>query len=396
MRKVVACLLFGIALLSACLAWFAPAPVPTVNVADPEVLFDSDKLDPQFPDMSHWARAGVQNGIPHREDTPIVKELSPGNDLQTAINAVAAQNKRGVILLSAGRHPITQRLDLKSNVILRGTDRTSTILENRLRSHVRNDTDIVGICFRGATNAGLEELTITHPVVEAINPVVYEGKYENNINGIDDLLVGHLNILKSVDCWVDGCQFLFAGTDPIIVDNSVHITLRGNLVKGSFNKGGDGNGYYEIRRSQYVLCASERVIGIRHFSIQEKARYNVVLDSYFEVDVNFHGLDGGHNLIENCWIAPRAKWWAPLCHYSYPTGEGNLAFQIHVPKNKKGEPGRIYGKISSDPNAVFALRILGTNEPQQSVVTKLPNVPLKGTLYPMACSRRSPIPTGNQ
>jgi len=74
-------------------------------------------------------------------------------------------------------------------------------------------------------------------------------------------------------------------------------TLRSNFVDACFNKGGRGNGYYDIR-GDYNLIVDERVRRIRHFAIQNGAKYNVVINCDIEVDVNFHNGDDGFNLIE--------------------------------------------------------------------------------------------------
>ena len=71
---------------------------------------------------------------------------------------------------------------------------------------------------------------------------------------------------------------------------------------------------------------------IRHFAVQQQARFNVVLANHLEVDVNFHNKDRGHNLIEaNTILIPRWHGWdifatGGAAYGHTPPGPGNTLY----------------------------------------------------------------------
>jgi len=367
--------------------WMRHASRSHLRPGDPGDAFLLSAEDPRFPDSRAWARAGVQGGVPFRQDTRVVRRVAAGEDLQAAVDD-AARAGGGVVLLAAGTYALHQRLDMRSGVILRGTDPEKTILENHLRGTGRDAEENVGVLFRGVERAGIEDVTLLHPSVKETDPSRYES-FENDHAGIDDLRVGHVNLYCAVNCWVDHCRLLFAGTNPLVVRNSVHVTLRDNVVDGSFNKGDGGHGYYIVVKSMYVLCYRETVRNIRHFSIQEGSKYCVVLDGEIEVDINFHGFDGGHNLVENCRFHRRKKHlWPPIGWYAQPSTEGNCLYRIHVPPGKQG-PGNIIKKTPSDPSAVFTFCTIQEGVEMRPSLRRLEGpAPMAGTLYPMASYAR--------
>ena len=75
------------------------------QIGDPGWVFDESRSDPRFPEMKEWAQAGVLGGIPLRNTLTIKTRLTPGQDLQAAIDQVAT-NQGGVILLEPGEHRI--------------------------------------------------------------------------------------------------------------------------------------------------------------------------------------------------------------------------------------------------------------------------------------------------
>ena len=326
-----------------------------IRVGDPGSVFDPTKFDDRFPDMKEWAKAGVRGGIPFREDTRIAKRIKPGDDIQAAIDA-AAKAGGGVVLLAPGTYPLREVIDMRSGVILRGADRDRTVLENHDRTAFRKERQILTLAFPEVRRAGVEDLTMVHAAVKALDPKVYEGRYENNHRGIKDLHVGHVNIWMSEDCWIDNCRLLYAGTDPLIVWNSKHITLRDNLVSGSFNKGVGGNGYYMLRGSEYVLCFNETVKGLRHFTLQSGQKRSVVIDCDLETDLNFHSGDGGHNLVENCRVRVSKRHpWEPIARgfaKHPPPGEANILYRIDA---SKGGNKRMCRGVPCDPEGVFSI-----------------------------------------
>jgi hypothetical protein len=357
------------------------------RVGDAGSVYDPGRFDAAWPAAETWATAGVRGGIPARNATPLFRRIGPEDDLRAAIAAYAATidpeaaivGPRGVILLSPGRYPVEECLDLHPGLILRGEDPERTILEVRMRRASRWVSEVVGVRMRNCRCAALEDLTILHPAVEAMAPAAYRD-LANDQGGIDDLKVGHVFICLSEDCWIQNCRLLYAGTDPLIVNNSRHITLRDNQVRWCFNKGGGGNGYYLIHKSHHVLCFNEFVEGIRHFTIQTHSSWNAVIDCYLIGDLNFHYRDGGHNLIEGCAIRrPRGHHWGPIACWQAPRGDENLLWNVEVgDRFCKGCP--------ADPAAVH--RISTGPEDLEVLVYPLPQpVPRSGTLYPVTGQR---------
>ncbi|MEL6640928.1 MAG: glycosyl hydrolase family 28-related protein, partial [Pseudomonadota bacterium] len=238
--------------------------------------------------IEEWNAAGKPGGIP---DVSVVRTVAPGEDIQAAIDAVHAAGG-GAVLLEEGTHRVSQSINLKSNVVLRGEDRDKTVIESTIRS---NDGDST-IEMDNVTNGGVENLTLEY-VVPGYTPDPHA--YTNTPGGNDDNIdTGHIYLTSSTKhSWVKDVTALNAGSDPIVVDGHYN-TLTGNYVEGAYMKGGGGNGYYRVR-GDHNLFENETVIDIRHFAIMDTADHNVIVDSYFETDINFHSGDSGSNLVEN-------------------------------------------------------------------------------------------------
>jgi hypothetical protein len=339
--------------------------------------------------MPGWAAAGVRGGIPPRDEGQIRFTLKPGDDIQASIDA-AGRAGGGLVLLSEGRYDVTKGIHMRDRVILRGAGPDKTILRNLLRSDFAGDN--VGIRFTKVFRAALEDLTILHPAVQALNPKLYES-YENHYNRIKDLRVGHLEMRFCDDCWVDNCRFLYSGTDPIYIDYCRRITMRGNVVRDCFSKGAGGEGRYITMQSEYVLFCNESVMGIRHFCLQNKSTFCVLFNCHFEVDVNFHYDTGGYNLVEGCLFQlPSGHLWRPISHGKptwMPPGPGNLVYRLVA--RKEGPEGLadtpICKGVPPDPAAVFAVKSTFEEPPLLYRLDKPP--PRHGTLYPVTGKCRS-------
>ena len=267
----------------------SPAPNPTPS--------NNDVAD--YPVIEEFSQAGVRGGIP--KNRAVVVTINPGDNIQTAIED-ASRAGGGVVLLTSGTYEVDSTINLEDNVTLRGENRDSVILESTIRSSGRKENTIL---FNDDSYAGIENLTIDYEV-SGVEPVDRSGLedggfcrecFQNDPGGRDDLNVRQIHIeSNSNDNWVTNVSVLNSGTDPIWVAGN-HNTLRNNLVDRAYNKGSGGNGYYDLR-GDYNLIQGETVKRIRHFAIQQGAEYNVVVDSNFEVDVNFHNGDGGNNLVE--------------------------------------------------------------------------------------------------
>lgn len=306
--------------------------------------FDAEQYDARFPDMWHWAQAGVRCGIPNEGDFPVRETLEPGADIQEALDRAAAKGG-GVVLLKAGVYPIHETLEMRDSVILRGVDRSDVALSNQLRApFFPNPFDNVsGIRFQNVSWAGLENLTVAYQAVD-FSPVDYayfdypwqKQTFRNDPQGERQLYVTHVTFDHARNAWIRNCQILNAGTDPILVLESEHISITQSRVEGAYNKGGRGNGYFNVEQnSRYVLIAADTVRAIRHFAIQSGAKYNAIIGNDFEVDVNFHNGDGGHNLVEGN-IIRIPEWHSWHCFsrgvpkHHRPPGPGNLLFNNYT------------------------------------------------------------------
>src|SRR5687768_17398321 len=113
-RVLTSCLVFTL------LASAVTAARGDVRVGDVGSQPDPSKFDANYPDMKEWAIAGVRGGIPGRAAAKVVKTLKPGDDIQAAIEQAAKAPGGGAVVLLAGVYPVTRRIDLRSNVTLRG------------------------------------------------------------------------------------------------------------------------------------------------------------------------------------------------------------------------------------------------------------------------------------
>lgn len=353
------------------------APVVTWRIGDAASTVMTEAMDARFPDMAQWAKAGVRGGIPAH--IPGHTRVQPGEDIQAAVDRVAAEGG-GLVQLVAGTYPLTEALTMRTNVVVTGAGPELTILENRLRTQYPVEREIVGIRFMQIQNSGIQNLTILSPFVRDLDKKIYQNRFEDNMNGINDLQVGHLVMYRAYDCWVDNCRFLYSGSAPIIISYSSYITMRDNVVDTSFNKGGNGSGYYMLLSSRYVLCYNETVRNIRHFVIQNGSGYNVILKGRYEVDVNFHGEDDGHNLIEDCVVELPAKhMWPPVSYWRRPPGPDNLIYRITASKGKS----KILEKgVPCDPLAMYTLK---DGSPRAYLYEVAQPTPV--TLYPMSGRR---------
>jgi hypothetical protein len=357
---------------------------------------DHDRFDANcnLIDVAHWTHAGIEGGIPARGNSIIVRTITPDDDIHQAVEQAGKAYVAGdgiggpvVLMLGPGAYRLERRLDVPSGVIVRGAGPEATTLEVGLRCQEREEREIVGVRMLNCTRSALEDLAIVHPVVKAMDPRQYQG-YANDHQGIDDLKVGHVFIGLSRNCWIQNCHLLYAGTDPVIINNSEHITMRDNQVKWCFNKGGEGNGYYLIHKSHYVLCFNETIEGLRHFVIQTGSSRNVIIDCTISGDLNFHSDDGGHNLVERCRIIrPPGHPWGPIGYWKSPRGDNNLFWANQVGDRYCKDSPAVAGKI--------AKMSTGTENDGGPTIRILDcPAPVHGTLYPVT-GNLSLEPTGN-
>lgn len=309
--------------------------------------------------IQEFANAGVQGGIPNNQ--PIARTLFPGDDIQAAINDVGSSGG-GVVLLSSGTYNVDSTIDFQDGVVLRGESRDSVILQSTIRSTNEKDT----LVFDNDRYAGVENLTIEYQV-PGLEPRQGNGLqdggfrqdyYQNNPGGRNDLYVRQIAINQnSSNNWVNNVSILDSGTDPILVAGNNN-TLSNNLIDGAYNKGEAGNGYYDVR-GDYNLIQGETVRNIRHFAVQQGAAYNVIVDSTFEVDLNFHNGDDGNNLVESNTInIPSWHVWdifdTGAARFGHDTpGQNNIL--VNNSTRDFGDGGSRY----SEPNAIYTFNGYG-------------------------------------
>ncbi len=374
-----------------------PGPT-TAQAADdlggPTWVPDPTRMDPRYPDMQEWAKAGVRGGIPARSATPVRKRLAPGVDLQAAIDEVAKAGG-GVIWLAPGDYPIHQTLRLRSRVVLRGADKAQTRLMIKMKAGFFKLTKLpqtVAISADSVQQTGLEDLTIRYAAVdfEPYDKTDFSAEWDKRVFHEDETrdtttFVHSLSIANSTDSWVDNCNFLWAGAHPVGIRNCHHITMRRNFVDRAYvKKDGMHGGYYGCFASTHCLFYQETIRRIRHFALMlPGCKYNVVYRCDFETDVNFHDQDDGHNLVEQTRVhTPVWHSWNAVAYGAkgqhQPPGPSNILFNNDV--NAKGTPNAYNrSKAVNQPGAVFMLAT-SFEEPTVSLRADLP-APKFGTFY---------------
>lgn len=310
---------------------------------------DSALLDARFPAMGEWAKAGVEGGIPDVQSRKVILKITAKVNLQKAIDKVA--RKGGVLLLEKGEYIINEPLKMHSGVILRGASKESVILSLKMHGYfwrTKNQSRTGGILLHGIENAGLENLTVKYAAATfepndrnsdtaAWTIDVFHKREQRDTT----LFVESVWIHQARNCWVQDCNILWSGSDPIRITLSDHITCRRNFIDRCYNKNDGGMGYYNISNSRYVLICNEKIRRIRHLAIQNFSKYNVIIDNELEVDINFHDGDSGYNLIQgNKSKIPQWHSWEPISRgvpkQHLPPGKGNILYNNNL-MNKAGE-----------------------------------------------------------
>ncbi len=342
-----------------------------VDIGGSDCSENSSCYDPEYPEIMEFVTAGRNGGIPNI--TNIKATLSPGDNIQSAIDNGGA----GVVLLTNGVYSVTNAINMRDNVVLRGQSKSGVKLSVDIKG---GSTIIFG---NGVNDAGLEDLRL---VYEAFPdpPVEHRSGFEdggfcspcfqNDKPGYSNTLVR----FSGSHNWVDNIEAINSGSDPIEMFGN-HNTFRNSLVDNCYNKGGGGEGYFDIR-GDYNLVTGSTVRKIRHFTIQGGAEYNVIFRNRIEGDVNYHNGDDGRNLVEqNTILRPSWHTWGV-----FATGGAQFGHDIPGPRNI------IFNNTTFDyrenrvefatPNVVYTYT--GYGDPDQ---TNWP-APTCGTFYPVACS----------
>jgi hypothetical protein len=362
------------------------------QVGDPGWGFDAKRFDPRFPDMPEWAKAGVRGGIPLRAILPLRKRVAPGADLQAAIAAVVDLGG-GVLHLAAGKYPLHAPLKIPTGVVLRGEGPTQSVIEVYLKApFFKNQPHmqpLTAIRVDSAARVGFEDLGIRYAAAdfEPYDKNDFHAPWDRRVfheaEDRDTNLFVHLLIFSNCrDSWVDNCHFLWAGAHPLGASRCEHLTFRNNFIDRAYVKRDSYHGgYYGCWSSRYCLFFKEKVRRIRHFALMnEGCAYNVVYACDFEVDVNFHSRDDGHNLVEACRIAtPVWHSWGAIARGTPqkhgPPGPGNLLYRNEV--ISKGQPGYLRHLGAPVETAVYEVDAAFSPD----FIHQLPHEPRFGTLF---------------
>jgi hypothetical protein len=313
----------------------AAAGVP-VRIGDPGSVFDESKYDDRFPDSKEWAKAGVEGGIPLPSQLPVVSRIRPGEDIQAAVDAA----RQGVVVLAAGLHRTDRTVNMKNGVVLRGEDKDKTIIEYGVE-----DKDCRCLfMFRKVERAGVEDLTMRQARVFAMDPKVYEGKYENHAGFAHDD-AATVEMVGASNCWAQNCNIVFSLSRPVrIHSGSAHVTMRDNYVDKCLHRGGQGSGYYEVVHATYVLMYNETVKNIRHVCLDGRIDYTVLVHCRLAVDVNWHCIPPmAKSLVERLDSEAEAVGhrWPTFCHYRERMAPDNLVYM-----SKPGwDDGNVYHPV---------------------------------------------------
>lgn len=348
---------------------------------------DYSCIDPQYPVIEEWVKAGVEGGIP--SGLAVVRTIGPSDNIQSAINDVASSGG-GVILLRSGTYPLSSTVNMKSNVVLRGEDKESVILESTIRntSNFNNGS----IFFdNGVSRAGLENLTYFYRVdgcepIDDISgaPEDFYVVHANDPCGRSDLRTAGVVMYKEAhNNWIDNCNILESGSHPVRIWGN-HNTVRKTYVNRTYNKGGGGVGYFYIS-GDYNLIVNNDINRLRHVGIDGYGgvmapKYNVIFGNrMFRVDVNFHEYDGGYNLVEQNQIWPEDTHHLsgkPILTGHQPSGHGlpgPFNFIYNNDTSQAGEP------INGEPGIIYTFEVGA----YQSVINSGLSQPSCGTFYPM-------------
>ncbi len=372
----------------------------------PEDLFRPDLVDDRYPDMVEWGKAGVRDGIPTCPE-PVLQ--LPGTstcaEIQTAINALE-QQEGGCLQLEPGHYVIDTPLYLKSGVRIRGPYVDAVKLEIRMRGTFPGwESDRVpllesAIRFDGIHQAGLEHLTL---VFDETTPRIFGVRHQQDpfsdrpYDDRDSLFVNTVWVNESHDCFLQFCRFIDSGSNPLVIRNSSHITVRYCELHGAHMRSG-GQAYLRVTGSQSCLLNGLVFRDLRHLSIMDGSdahpcRGNVVIGCDMEVDINFHSGDSGHNLIQDCRIRiPSWHWWSPFAigvkGTHRPPGPGNLIYRCNAERLRFATLPRT--RMAEDPDTVYRIRDSFENE--IPLISEAGPAPVSGTLFPRELSRRPQRP----
>ena len=291
-----------------------------VRIGDAGAEPVSGDLSKYYPETSLWLKSGVTGGISLADQQQRIASLAIGDDVQSAIDEAHRQSRTGIIELSAGSWHITQPIQLKSGIILRGAGQSETIL------HYGATGAKTAIMASNVSHAGIEELA-----VRFADP--------NNLFESNPLRPGHwLNIpdwqasneaavlLEGCkNCYLDGMRIERAFDIPLSLRSSTNCTIRAVTITPTINRG-SGAGSIIIADSAELLVTGLRTMGLRHIQLQGPLTASVfkscVLGNgfYFRRGDQISGL-----LFEDChFLLPPGLSFQPFSKGPMPLGDQSL------------------------------------------------------------------------
>lgn len=290
-----------------------------------------------------WNNSGVEGGIP--TSLEVVRTIRPGDDIQAAVKEASRQGG-GVVLLRSGTYNVDKPIDMESNVVVRGENRSKVVIVSSI-----NIRRFDGALFHFAkdSNSGIENLTMTYNYDNRPPPDPH--LYKHDPYGTGRRYASHVRIEANAENnWIVDTNMIDAGWRVVNIKGD-HNTLTGNVVDGAHEKGG-GGGYYLIT-GDHNLIQNETIKHIRHLAIQEGADHNVIVDNDIQTDVNFHHGDDGRNLLEGNNInPPRRHGWLAIGtgaeRFGHnPPGPHNVIVNNRV---NHGDPSR---NVPADPDVIY-------------------------------------------
>lgn len=158
-------------------------------------------------------------------------------------------------------------------------------------------------------NVVISSLTLTQ-AVPGVRPesvdFVYSNPYPSyEVDGIVYRWVRD-SIIKNVEVFM-------IGRNPINIEHCYGVKVIDSYIKGAWNKGKGGTGYFRISQSFRCLIKNCEIEKIRHLTIQWASSQNIIEGCLLKVDINFHGGFCRHNKVIDCIIdIPRDHPWGPI------------------------------------------------------------------------------------
>jgi hypothetical protein len=356
---------------------FLGVTVRNKRYGDPGVSFDPAKMDPAYPQMLEWQKAGVTGGVPFRSQLPVLAVVEPTDSagLRAVLDSVwrsALSSGGGRVILKNGTYTIDGMVNIPPYVLLQGESREG--VELLVTMTTEPPEAAIAISFDQVFNAGLANLTIRGNYGTP-DPSVME-------NVKPEFMVSSISMNRATNCWVEDVNIINSGNHAFTSWRSSHVTIRGCYADGSWNKGAGGRGYFQIMADRF-LVVENHIRNMRHFGLQkEHCEYNVVFRNYLEQDVNFHDDDNGNNLVEgNRSILPAtlgSNWRSMMGPWSVVhsiSRNDNFIFNNKcLELNDGGE------EPFSDSSVVY----IGSRNREQdgNVFTTTDALPIGGTFYP--------------